>query len=77
MNPDGTDGDFYSKIVAEKVTCAEALTQTRAYVVAADSGHQKSRSVRGYTCIATAPNGTLAVRCEKSGVGVVSFVGQS
>jgi len=77
VNPDGTDGDFYSKIVAEKVTCAEALTQTRAYVIAGQSGYQKSRSVRGYTCIATGVNGGLSVRCEKSGGGVVSFVGRS
>lgn len=77
VNPDGSPGDFYSKITAQNVTCDEALAQTKAYVIAADSGFQKIRTVRGYQCEGEGVNGTLVVRCEKSGGQVVGFVGQS
>ncbi len=77
VNPDGTPGDFYSKIKAQGVPCTEALEQTKAYALAAKSGYQKVRTVRGYKCVAEGVNGTLVVRCEATGGQVVSFVGQS
>ena len=77
MNPDGTPGDFYSKITAQGVACDEALEETKAYVLASDNGFQKIRKVRGYTCEGEAVKGTLAVRCERSGTEIVTFIGQS
>src|SRR5258708_2185764 len=75
-NPDGTQGSFYRKIRAKRITCSAARVVVKAWVVKHKSGTTdptKKVTVNGYSCSGKAvsgpsdPDGGLEVLCQRDG----------